>query len=167
MSTSAEASDLASKQPARRSLDPTTIAWMRLVRVYQKIDHRTAHLLRCHGMSVGRFDVLNHAGTPEGRTQQELAESLLVTKGNITQLLDAMERDGLIERRRSGRSKHIYLTDSGRTLREHLVGLQEAALAEDFSALTTDEVETLMDLLRKLDRGLRTRRDQEPADYLV
>ena len=73
------------------SIPSSTIAWLRLARIYHKIDRRSAETMGRHGISVSRFDVLNHAGTPEGRTQQELARALLVTKGNITQLLDAME----------------------------------------------------------------------------
>ncbi len=135
-------------------VEPSTIAWLRLARVYHKIDLKTADVMRCHGLSVSRFDVLNHAGTPEGRTQQELAASLLVTKGNITQLLDAMEREGLVERRRDGRSKRIYLTERGRSLRGELVSLQEKEIARYFSALDEDEMKYLIRTLRRLDQSL-------------
>jgi len=137
------------------TIDPSTIAWLRLARIYQKIDRRTADTMRRHRLSVSRFDVLNHAGTPEGRTQQELARALLVTKGNVTQLLDAMEGEGLLERRREGRSKRIFLTDKGRCRRAEVVALQEAAIAADLSALDEEEMQTLIRLLRKLDRSLK------------
>jgi DNA-binding MarR family transcriptional regulator len=135
-------------------VEPSTIAWLRLARVYHKVDLKTADLMRCHGLSVSRFDVLNHAGTPEGRTQQELAASLLVTKGNITQLLDAMEREGLVERRRDGRSKRIYLTDLGRALRRRLVAIQEVEIARHFAALDEGDMKALIQILRKLDQSL-------------
>jgi len=138
----------------RTGIPPSTVAWLRLARIFQKIDHRSAETMRAHGISVSRFDVLNHAGTPEGRTQQELADALLVTKGNVTQLLDAMEVDGLLERRRDGRTKRIYLTDHGRCQREALVALQEREIEADFGALDRTELDTLIHLLRKLDRSL-------------
>ena len=137
------------------TIHPSTIGWLRLARIYSKIDHRTADLMRQNGISVSRFDVLNHAGTPEGRTQLELANSLLVTKGNITQLLDAMEQDGLLERRREGRNKRVYLTPEGRCTRARLVALQESEIAADFAALDEEEMQTLIRLLRKLDRSLK------------
>ncbi|MBA2470554.1 MAG: MarR family transcriptional regulator, partial [Chloroflexia bacterium] len=68
-------------EQATATIEPSTVAWLRLARIYQKIDLRTAETMRRYGLSVSRFDVLNHAGTPEGRTQQELARALLVTKG--------------------------------------------------------------------------------------
>ncbi len=133
----------------------STIAWLRLARIYQKIDLRTAATMRRHGLSVSRFDILNHAGTPEGRTQQELARALLVTKGNVTQLLDAMEREGLLERRRDGRAKRIFLTGKGRCRRTEAVAIQEAEIATDLSILDEDEIQTLIRLLRKIDQSLK------------
>ncbi len=125
-----------------------------MARVYHKIDRRTSETMRDHDLSVSRFDVLNHAGATEGRSQQHLADALLVTKGNICQLVDAMEADGLLERRRQNRTKRIYLTDKGRQLRTELVRAQEAAIVTDLSALSADETRTLLRLLRKLDHSL-------------
>jgi DNA-binding MarR family transcriptional regulator len=140
-----------------RSVPPSVVAWLRLARIYHRIDQRTAETMKCFGLSVSRFDVLNHAGTPEGRTQQELAAALLVTKGNVTQLLDGMERDGLIERRRDGRSKRIYLTDRGRNLRQRAVAAQEAAIAEEFAALEPAQQQDLVALLRTVEHHLPSR----------
>jgi DNA-binding MarR family transcriptional regulator len=138
-------------------IDPATVAWLRLARIYHRIDQRSADTMKGFGLSVSRFDVLNHAGTPEGRTQQELAAALLVTKGNVTQLLDGLEQDGLIERRRDGRAKRIFLTDRGRDLRQNAVTAQEAAIAEDFAVLDPDERRQLVTLLRKVERRLADR----------
>ena len=138
-------------------IDPATIAWLRLARIYHRIDLRSAETMKCFGLSVSRFDVLNHAGTPEGRTQQELAAALLVTKGNVTQLLDGLEQDGLIERRRDGRAKRIYLTDRGRDLRQRAVTAQEEAIAAEFSVLDQQEQRQLTALLRRVERRLADR----------
>lgn len=135
-------------------IEPAVLAWLRLARVYHKIDRRTSGTMREHDLSVSRFDVLNHAGAAEGRSQQQLADALLVTKGNVCQLVDAMEADGLLERHRRNRTKRIHLTDRGRELRIRLVRAQEAAIAMDFSALSEDETATLLRLLRKLDHSL-------------
>lgn len=144
-------------------IEPGTLAWLRLARVYHKVDQRTSETMKCFGLTVSRFDVLNHAGTPEGRTQQELASALLVTKGNVTQLLDGMEKDGLIVRQRDGRAKRIHLTERGRELRLRAVGAQEETIATEFASLSIEEQRQLVDLLRKLDRGLDSRRQSKPA----
>lgn len=140
----------------RRQYAPpvAVVAWLRLARIFQKVDRRTATTLRAWNLSVSRFDVLNHAGAHEGRPQQDLARSLLVTKGNITQMLDAMEQDGLVERRKCGRTNLVYLTDEGRTLRTQSLADHERRIVDEFSVLTLEETETLLTLLRKLDRSM-------------
>ena len=136
------------------SIDPSTVIWLRLARIYHRIDQRTAETMKSFGLSVSRFDVLNHAGTPEGRTQQDLAASLLVTKGNITQLLVGLEQDGLIERRSEGRAKRVFLTDRGRDLRQRAVEVQEAEIAREFAVLSSEDQRTLVRLLRTVERNL-------------
>jgi DNA-binding MarR family transcriptional regulator len=140
-------------QPQRDRKLPV-LAWVRLMRVYQKMNRRTAEEMRPRKLSVSRFDILNHVGVREGRTQQELANALFVTKGNIVQLLDGMEADGLLYRRRRGRTNLIYLTDAGRALREESLACHESRIADDLSALTPEEQTTLLTLLRKLDKSL-------------
>jgi DNA-binding MarR family transcriptional regulator len=133
---------------------PALLGWLRLMRVYQKVDRASAEHLRGWGFSVAQFDVLAHVGASEGMTQQELADSLLVTKGNVCQLVDKLEDRGLISRRHEGRSNLLFLTDEGRRLFERIVPAHEALIAERFSALTEREQTQLYELLRKFDRAL-------------
>ena len=130
------------------------MAWLRLMRVFQKVDRVSGERLRAWDLSVGQFDVLAQVGAAEGIVQQELADSLLVTKGNVCQLLDRMEGRGLILRRREGRNNRIFLTEEGRRLFDEVVPAHEAFIAERFSALARAEQERLHELLRKLDRAL-------------
>src|SRR6266496_6592786 len=88
-----------------RLRQPAVLAWLRLARVFQKIDTRSERFFRTHELNTAQFelntaqfDVLAQVGAARGMTQQELADALLVTKGNISQLLSKMEQDGLIKR---------------------------------------------------------------------
>ena len=103
---------------------------------------------------MAQFDVLAQVGASEGLTQQALADSLLVTKGNVAQVLSKMERRGLILRRQQGRSNRLFLTVGGRRLFDEVVPAQEEFVAQGFSVLSPGEQRTLLELLRKLDRGL-------------
>jgi DNA-binding MarR family transcriptional regulator len=129
-------------------------AWLRLARVFQKVDRASVEHLRQWDLSVAQFDVLAQVGSAEGQTQQEVADRLLVTKGNICQLLDRLERNGLIVRRQEGRANRLFLTPKGRQLYERVVPAQEALIAESLSPLTADEQHQLLALLRKLDHAL-------------
>jgi DNA-binding MarR family transcriptional regulator len=133
---------------------PALMAWMRLMRVYHKVDRASAEHLKGWGLSVAQFDVLARVGAEEGIKQQEVADSLLVTKGNVCQLLDKMEGRGLISRRREGRINRLFLTAEGRRLYEEAVPSQEAMVSERFSVLSATEQSRLHELLRKLDRAV-------------
>ena len=142
---------------ARRALRRpgiSIVAWLRLHRVFQKVDQASTDEFRREGLSVGQFDVLAQVGAAEGATQQQVADALLVTKSNVCQLLDRMERAGLVERRQHGRTNHLYLTPEGKQLHDRIVPAHERQIAELFSALTAEEQATLLGLLRKLDHSL-------------
>jgi DNA-binding MarR family transcriptional regulator len=130
------------------------VAWMRLANVFTKLERASIDHLRARGLSLAQFDVLAQVGTHEGCTQQELADALLVTKGNITQLLDKMESAGLLRRRQEGRVNRLCLTDAGHLLRNLVVPEQEACITAQFVALSPQERAQLHVLLRKLDRAL-------------
>jgi len=130
------------------------LGWLRLMRVFQKVDRVSGEHLRVWDLSVAQFDVLARVGTAEGIKQQEVADSLMVTKGNVCQLLDKMEARGLLSRRQESRANRLFLTDTGRRLFEEVVPAHEAVIAERFSVLSEGEQAQLHEILRKLDRAL-------------
>ena len=133
---------------------PSVLAWLRLLRVSQKVERDLARQLKLWGLNSAQFDVLAHVGAAEGITQQELADSLLVTKGNVAQLLGRMERRGLIERRSQGRTNRLFLTDEGRRTFTEVVPAHEALIDDRLSVLSEEDQKLLFELLRRLDRAL-------------
>ena len=133
---------------------PAIPLWLRLVRVFHKLDHALVRDLRACDLSMAHFDVLAQLSVAEGLTQQELADHLYVTKGNICQLLDRMTQNGLLVRQQDGRTNRIYLTGSGRALIDRVLPAHENAIVDAFAALTPGEQHQLASLLRKLDHQL-------------
>lgn len=129
--------------------------WGRLARFYERQLRLAGVHLRAWGLSTAQFDVLAQVGAHEGMTQQELAERLLVTQGNITQLLDKLERRGLLRRCPEGRLKRLVLTEAGRRLRDDVVPAQERFQAQQFAPLSLAERHQLLELLRKLQHAER------------
>src|ERR1700730_3328034 len=109
------------RKRALRMLRASVLAWLRLYRVAQKIDRAQSIHLRSWGLNTAQFDVLAHVGAHKGITQQELADSLLVTKGNISQLLDRMEKLGLLKRCQEKRNNTLELTEKGLELYDLVV----------------------------------------------
>jgi DNA-binding MarR family transcriptional regulator len=141
--------------PRYRPRSVAVVAWLRLVRVYQKIERVEMEHLRRWGLSPAQFDILAHVGAAEGITQQDLAAARLTTKGNLSQLLAHMERDGVVCRVRDGHVKRIHLTEAGRRLFAEVVPAHEAVVAAQFCALAPADTDRLLGLLRTLDRALK------------
>src|SRR5471030_1597460 len=90
-----------SKRPGTKPAKPTgpeIDAWVQLVRAYQLIMRRLEQALDAHGLSLPQFEVLAHLHFDGAITQDELAQRLLVTKGNVCGLIDRMETAGLVGR---------------------------------------------------------------------
>jgi DNA-binding MarR family transcriptional regulator len=132
----------------------SVLAWLRMWRVVQKVERATVEHLRSYGLNKAQFDVLAHVGAAEGCKQKELGASLLVTKGNVSHLVDQMERRGLISRRQEGRTNRLYLTEEGRRLFEEVVPAHEDLVHQLMSALREEEQARLHELVRGLDRSL-------------
>ena len=130
------------------------LAWLRLLRVASRVESAAGERLRGWGLNNAQFDVLAHVGAAEGITQQELADTLLVTKGNVAQLLARMEERGWILRQREGRTNKVLLTDRGWRLFKEVVPAHEAFISDRLSVLSHVEQRELHRLLRKLDRSL-------------
>lgn len=82
----------------------------------------------------------------------EVAERLACDASYVTGLADRLEERGLAERREhptDRRVKQLALTEQGRRVRTSL--LKEVGISDQtFAALTDEEVETLVRLLRKV-----------------
>jgi DNA-binding MarR family transcriptional regulator len=129
-------------------------AWLRFVRVFHKIDHRLTQHLRAYDLSLAHFDVLAQLSGNEGISQQALADRLIVTKGNICQIIDRMEERGLLARRQEGRTNRLFFTEQGRALVERIIPEYEAYMDAQFAALSAAERRQLLHALHVLDRSL-------------
>src|SRR6476659_39945 len=88
-------------------------AWLQLARTFYRMQRKIVSALSEHRITLPQFDVLATLRFGEGVTQQELAERLLVTKGNVCVVLDRLERIGWVRRRPDpidARANRVYLT---------------------------------------------------------
>jgi len=124
--------------------------WLRIVRLANTKNTLLGERLRARKLSPAQFDVIAQIGPSKRLTQRELAVRLLVTEGNVTQLLDKLEKQGLVTRNADGRCNRLALTAMGRSIYREIVPEQNRLIAEQFSPLTPGEQEELSRLLRKL-----------------
>ena len=107
------------------------------------MESMVAERLKSLGLSVPQCDVLTTLTEREGISQQELAERLYVTKGNISGLIDRLAAAGLVERRSIAgdrRSHAIFLTPAGRGLAEQGIAIQREFVAQTIGKLTDGQI---------------------------
>jgi DNA-binding MarR family transcriptional regulator len=124
-----------------------------LVQSVESVQQRLAKVLEAAGLTLAQFDVLANLGMGEGVTQQELAEKLLVTKGNVVGLLDRMELAGLVERRADPadrRANRIHLTRRGREALREAFPAHLAVIRGALGRLSAADRQTLSGLLERI-----------------
>jgi MarR family transcriptional regulator, organic hydroperoxide resistance regulator len=128
--------------------------WVQFARTFTRIARRLDHSLETYGLSVPQFDILATLGFEEGITQQELAQRLLVTKGNICGMIDRMEASGWVQRRpdrEDRRANRLFLTAQGRQLLDEAFPDQQRILNRMLGALGEGELQTLYQFLGRLE----------------
>ena len=140
--------------------EPSMQAWLALIRVYEKMQKHASEHLQCYDLSPAQYDVLAQLLEAPGISQQELADRLMVTKGNVCTLLDRMEKKGLVVREAdpSDRRLHaLHLTDEGSRVAREAVPAYARFVQEHMSALlSSEEQDELQQLLSRLDGHLDT-----------
>lgn len=132
-------------------------AWLALLRAHDKMQRHTANHLDCYDLTPAQYDVLAQLHDSPGIPQQELAERLLVTKGNVCGLIDRMSKNGLVERRCDPQDRRInllYLTETGQKVATDAVPAYADFIREHVSVLSESEQRTLGELLAKLNAYL-------------
>jgi DNA-binding MarR family transcriptional regulator len=128
--------------------------WIRLAHVYAKMTHALTEQLRGWALSLAHFDVLVQVNEAEGLMQQELAQRLLVTKGNVCYLVDKLEQQHLLVRRNEGRVNRLFLTVQGQQLLAEVLPTHRKVLTSLFASLSSEDLSALLASLRTLDKAL-------------
>ncbi|MDT3685593.1 MAG: MarR family transcriptional regulator [Pseudorhodoplanes sp.] len=137
--------------------------WLRLLTCTTLIEGEIRSRLRdTFDVTLPRFDLMAQLDkTPGGMTLGELSQRMMVSAGNVTGLAERLESLGMLERRASPhdrRAQIVSLTAEGRRSFRAMARTHENWIAEIFSDLSADEMETLMKLLAKTKTSARKAR---------
>jgi homoprotocatechuate degradation regulator HpaR len=126
------------------------------------------HLLR-HGITDQQWRILRVLMEHNGSDAKELARRTLILKPSLTGILDRMQRDGLVERRRNpddGRRSGLFLTRRARAIYGRVAPRSELEYLRMQRRMAGGRWETLHESLRELIRVNETSRHKaggEPA----
>ena len=132
-----------------RALD----TYIKLRRAVNAVNRREGEQMRYAELTESQFGVLEallHLGP---LCQRELAAKVLKSAGNMTTVVDNLQRRGLVERTRDGEDRRVvtvHLTGRGEALIRDVFPRVVAALVGAFSVLTAVEQKQLAALCRRL-----------------
>ena len=147
---------MADRETIARSDDHRALRiWLRLLTCTQMIERVVRSRLRGgFATTLPRFDLMAQLERhPEGLKMNELSRLLMVTGGNVTTIVDQLEKEGLVERLdepADRRAFRIRLTRSGEKAFAEMARAHEQWVVELLAGLSRKEHAELLKLLAKL-----------------
>ncbi|MFZ6027719.1 MAG: MarR family winged helix-turn-helix transcriptional regulator [Chloroflexota bacterium] len=127
--------------------------FIRFTRAYESLTARLAHHDVLEGLTVSQFGVLEALYHLGPMCQGELSGKLLKSCGNITLVLDNLEKRGLVRRMRQPEDRRmvkVSLTDAGEALIARIFPAQVAAIVAELGVLDAGEQQAFGALCKKL-----------------
>ncbi len=141
-------------ETTRRALD----AFIKLSRARKTLGSLTSRLLAEYGLTesqLGTLEALYYLGA---MCQSDIGNKLLVTDGNMTMIVNNLEKRGLVSRQRDSHDRRqiiVSLTEAGHTLIAELFPRHAKNIASLLSVLSPDEQDELGRLCKILGRQSR------------
>ena len=129
--------------------------WLRLLTCSQLIEREVrARLQGRFDTTLPRFDLMSQLWRyPDGLKMNELSRHLMVTGGNVTGIVDPLEKDGLVERTPEPADRRAYrvrLTRAGRKAFAEMARAHEGWIVELLGGLTRKEQADTYRLLARM-----------------
>ena len=124
-----------------------------LSRVSARTNQLWVRQLRDHGLTIGRWQVLNVLSTYDGSRIGTIADLSGGEQPAVSRVIDQMERDGLVKRRPSlndSRAVEVWITQRGRAIYAELMPEAKAFVARMLRTLSDTESKQMNDLLERL-----------------
>jgi MarR family 2-MHQ and catechol resistance regulon transcriptional repressor len=134
-------------------------AYTKLMRAAESVTGRINRIMADAGLTVSQFGVLEALFHKGPLCQRDIATKILKSTGNITMVIDNLEKRGLARRERDAGDRRyltIRLTDEGQLLIGQVFPRVADAIVEEMGFLTPAEQAELAHLCRML--GLKERR---------
>ena len=127
--------------------------YTKLMRAAESVTNRVGRTMSAAGLTISQFGVLEALHHKGPLCQRDIAAKILKSTGNITLVIDNLEKQALVKRERISEDRRyltVTLTESGATLIRTVFSDVESAIVTEMDSLTSEEQETLGMLSKKL-----------------
>ena len=134
--------------------------WLRLLSCTTRVEDKIRQKLReSFDITLPRFDLMAQLERhPDGLSMGELSRRMMVTGGNITTIVDQLEKEKLVARQvglSDRRSLTVKLTRAGREAFSEMAVAHEEWVADIFAGLSNNQQSQLYTLLGAMKKNLQ------------
>ncbi|HEY6837313.1 MAG TPA: MarR family transcriptional regulator [Geobacteraceae bacterium] len=135
---------------------PTYLAlntYTKLMRAAESVTGRVNRSMAAFDLTISQFGVLEALYHKGPLCQRDIAAKILKSTGNITLVIDNLEKRGLVRRERDSEDRRyltVRLTEEGASLIARAYARVEAAIVAEMAVLTEEEQHMLGTLSKKL-----------------
>jgi MarR family 2-MHQ and catechol resistance regulon transcriptional repressor len=132
--------------------------WVKLARAFSSFSRLTGKDIAGYGLTPPQFSLLETLGHLGPMKIGDFCGKMLVSGGNVTVVVDNLEREGLVERVREGgdrRTITVRLTGKGTKLFNDIFKKHAEFVTQISSVLNSEEQKELSRLLKKLGTALQ------------
>lgn len=136
-----------------RKTDLALDTWVKLARAFSTVEKKSIENIRSFGLTQPQFSVLDVLGHLGPMKVGQICDKMLVSGGNMTLVLDNLEKSELIERVHSKDDRRaiiVQLTKKGRELFESIFSKHAEFIADIYNVLNANEQKELGSLLKRL-----------------
>jgi MarR family 2-MHQ and catechol resistance regulon transcriptional repressor len=127
--------------------------YVKLMRATESMTARAHRKLSTFGLTFSQFGVLEALYHLGPLSQSEIGQKILRSSGNMTMVIDNLEKRKLVRRKRHRADRRffiIHLTVEGQKLISSIFPSHAAQIARELDVLTPAEQQTLGSLCKKL-----------------
>lgn len=135
--------------------------YVKLMRAAESITSRVHKHLSSVGLTVSQFGVLEALYHLGSLSQRDLGQKILRSSGNITMVIDNLEKRSLVRRERDVTDRRIFivhLTGEGKKLIRKIFPSHAALITKELSVLNATDQKILGDLCKKVGMGVNTQK---------
>ncbi len=154
-------------KPIAKDLSVTT--YVKLVRTAEALHSEVSRGLMVEGLTASQFSALKVLRLHGPLAQRDIANYLLKTGGNITVVVDNLEKQGLVTRIRDTEDRRfvfVRLTEAGEELFDRLYQPHLERIRETMEAVSEANLTVLLELLEQLHPTTEAPICQPAPDYL-
>lgn len=127
--------------------------YTKLMRAAESMTARVSRFMAAANLTISQFGVLEALHHKGSLCQRDIAAKILKSTGNITLVIDNLEKRGLVKRQQDANDRRyvtVHLTAAGSALIVQVFPEVESAIVAEMAVLTVAEQEQLGSLCKKL-----------------